>query len=104
MNQLALVIHSDAAILAVGWMVLVHMYFAHFARHVFPMDKSIFTGRVPIKRYRAEYPLEYERIMAAVEAAAPRADETAPPAFATRPKAARLVPDKHSATNEPTGA
>lgn len=62
---LALIIHGDAAVLGVGWMVMVHMYFAHFSRHVFPMDKSIFTGKVPAERYREEFPLEYERIMAA---------------------------------------
>jgi formate dehydrogenase subunit gamma len=61
---LALIVHSDAAVLAIGWMVIVHGYFAHFARHVFPVDKSIFTGKVPIERYREEFPLEYERIMA----------------------------------------
>jgi formate dehydrogenase subunit gamma len=62
---LALIIHSDAAILAVGWMVIVHMYFAHFARPVFPIDKSIFTGKVSVERYEEEFPLEYERIVAA---------------------------------------
>ncbi len=61
---LALLIHSDAAVLAVGWMVLVHMYFAHFAKHIFPINKSIFTGKVPVERYREEFPLEYARIMA----------------------------------------
>ena len=65
MLPLALVIHSDAAILAIGWMLIVHMYFAHFSRHAFPVDKAIFTGRVPIARYREEFPLEYMRIMAA---------------------------------------
>jgi len=46
---LALIIHSDAAILAIGWIVLVHMYFAHFSRHTFPLDKAVFTGKVPIE-------------------------------------------------------
>ncbi len=63
-NPLALAIHGDAALLAVGWMVLVHLYYAHLAPHVFPLDKSIFTGKVPAERYRHEFPLEYDRIMA----------------------------------------
>ncbi len=75
MNPLALVIHSDAAILAVGWMVIVHLYFAHLSAHIFPMDKSIFTGRVPVERYRVEFPLEFERIVAAAEAAETEAVE-----------------------------
>lgn len=83
MNPLALVIHSDAAILAVGWMVIVHMYFANLTRHTFPLDKSIFTGKVPINRYREEFPLEYEKIMAA--AGVPlTAAEMAAPAIAER--------------------
>jgi formate dehydrogenase subunit gamma len=61
---LALIIHSDAAILAIGWIVLVHMYFAHFSRHTFPLDKAVFTGKVPIERYREEFPLEYASIVA----------------------------------------
>jgi formate dehydrogenase subunit gamma len=60
---LALLIHGDAAVLGLGWMVLVHMYFAHFSPLVFPADKSIFTGKVPATRYREEFPLEYARIM-----------------------------------------
>jgi formate dehydrogenase subunit gamma len=61
---LSLVIHSDAAILAIGWILFVHMYFAHFSRHTIPFDTSVVTGKVPIERYREEFPLEYARIMA----------------------------------------
>ncbi|OFV81939.1 MAG: hypothetical protein A2W26_09015 [Acidobacteria bacterium RBG_16_64_8] len=66
----ALVAHSDEAVLAVGWIVIVHMYFAHLHPLVFPMNKSIFTGKVPILRYREEYPLEYAELMASSPAAA----------------------------------
>ncbi len=62
---LALIVHSDAAILAIGWILIVHVYFAHFSRHTIPFDKSIVTGKVPIERYKEEFPLEYARIMAA---------------------------------------
>jgi formate dehydrogenase subunit gamma len=62
---LSLVAHSDEAILAVGWILIVHMYFAHLSPRVFPMNKSIFTGKVPLARYREEYPLEYAEVMAA---------------------------------------
>ena len=69
---LALIIHSDAAILAIGWIVMVHMYFAHFSRHTFPLDKAVFTGKVPIERYREEFPLEYARIIASSGVFSPR--------------------------------
>jgi cytochrome b subunit of formate dehydrogenase len=61
----ALVAHSDEAILAVGWILIVHMYFAHLHPLVFPMNKAIFTGKVPMHQYREEHPLEYAQIMAA---------------------------------------
>lgn len=83
---LALIIHSDAAILAIGWMAIVHVYFAHFARHVFPIDKSIFTGKVPAERYREEFPLEYERIMAAAGIPLKAAKGMTPPALEERPE------------------
>jgi formate dehydrogenase subunit gamma len=70
---LALVVHSDAAILATGWILFVHMYFAHFSRHTIPFDKSVLTGKVPIERYREEFPLEYARITAAEGLPAPSA-------------------------------
>ncbi len=79
MYSLALIIHSDAAILAIGWMVVVHMYFAHFTRRVFPMDKSIFTGKVPFERYREDFPLEYARIMAAAGLPVTADEELTPP-------------------------
>lgn len=62
---LALMIHSDAAILATGWVICVHMYFAHFSRHTFPFDKSVLTGKVPAERYSEEFPREFARIVAA---------------------------------------
>ena len=51
----ALVAHSDEAVLAVGWILVVHMYFAHLHPLVFPMNKAIFTGKVPMHQYREEH-------------------------------------------------
>jgi len=41
------------------------VYFAHFSRHTIPFDESVITGKVPIERYREEFPKEYARIVAA---------------------------------------
>jgi formate dehydrogenase subunit gamma len=76
---LALIIHSDAAVLAVGWILCVHMYFAHFSRHTIPFDKSVVTGKVPIERYEEEFPLEYARIVATEGLPAPHAGEAVRP-------------------------
>ena len=58
----ALVAHSDEALLAVGWIFIVHLFYVHFAPAVFPFNPSIFTGRVAKRRYAEEHPLEYERL------------------------------------------
>ena len=82
---LALVAHSDEAVLAVGWILVVHMYFAHLHPLVFPMNKAIFTGKVPMHLYKEEHGLEFAQIMAAANlpldhapAGEPKAPVTAP--------------------------
>lgn len=71
------VAHSDEAILAVGWIVIVHFFNAHLAPNVFPFNSSIFTGKVPVERYREEHPLEFAR-MTGEEAEVPAGPETEP--------------------------
>ncbi len=50
------VAHSDEAVLAVGWIVLVHLFYAHLSPRVFPMDRSIFTGKTPLAAAREHHP------------------------------------------------
>jgi cytochrome b subunit of formate dehydrogenase len=57
---MALAAHSDEAVLAVAWIFIVHLFYAHLAPAVFPINTSIFTGKVSIERYREEHPLELE--------------------------------------------
>ncbi len=57
----ALMAHSDEAMLALIWIFMVHIFFNHFSPGVFPLNTSIFTGKVPKERYRRDHPLEYER-------------------------------------------
>ncbi len=59
----ALVAHSDEAMLALTWIFLVHVFFNHFAPRVFPLNTSIFTGKVNKERYQQEHPIEYNRLM-----------------------------------------
>ncbi|MFC1935805.1 formate dehydrogenase subunit gamma [Chloroflexota bacterium] len=59
----AFVAHGDEAVLAVAWIFMVHFVFNHLAPGVFPLNTSIFTGRVREERYRHEHPLEYERLL-----------------------------------------
>jgi cytochrome b subunit of formate dehydrogenase len=55
--------HSDEALLAVTWIAVVHIFYAHLAPRIFPFNMSIFSGRVPASRYRHEHPLEYEKLV-----------------------------------------
>ncbi len=59
----ALVAHSDEAMLALIWIFMVHIFFSHFTPGVFPLNTSIFSGKVSQERYQQEHPLEYERLL-----------------------------------------
>lgn len=58
----ALVNHSGGALLAMGFVfVFWHVFHAHLRPEVFPMDKAMFDGGLPLDHYAHERPLEYER-------------------------------------------
>ena len=58
----ALIAHSDEAMLALTWIAMVHVFFNHFSPGSIPLNKSIFTGKVPAERYRREHGIDYDRI------------------------------------------
>jgi cytochrome b subunit of formate dehydrogenase len=68
--SVALIIHGDEALLAVGWIAVVHLFNVHLAPWAFPMNPSIFTGKVSATRYAEEHPLDRKRLESA--RAAPR--------------------------------
>ena len=53
--------HGGEALLAVSAIVLWHLYNTHLNPRVFPLNPSMFTGRVSKKEMMSEHPLEYER-------------------------------------------
>ncbi len=59
----AALIHSDEALLAVCFIFVFHFFHAHLRPESFPFDPVIFTGRMPLDRFREERPLEYERLV-----------------------------------------
>jgi formate dehydrogenase subunit gamma len=72
----ALVAHSDEAMLALLWIMGIHIFFNHFSPSSFPINTSIFTGKVKAAKYREEHALEYDRIRRAAEDADVPASET----------------------------
>ena len=62
--NVAIIIHSDEALLAVGFIFTVHFFNVHLRPEKFPMDPVIFTGRLDEEEFRREHPAEYERLLA----------------------------------------
>ena len=65
--NIAYVIHSDEALLATAFIFVFHFFHTHLRPETFPMDPVIFVGSMPLKRFREERPVEYERLVAAEE-------------------------------------
>ncbi|MFA8435526.1 MAG: cytochrome c3 family protein [Marinifilaceae bacterium] len=60
--NVAQIIHSDEALLAVGFIFTIHFFNTHFRPEVFPMDPVIFTGHVPLEEYKEDRPKEFEEL------------------------------------------
>ena len=56
----AKVMHSAEAMLAFLIILIWHMAGAHLTPESFPMDTSIFTGKIRKDKLRREHPLEYD--------------------------------------------
>jgi cytochrome b subunit of formate dehydrogenase len=61
--NVATIIHSDEALLAVGFIFSIHFFNTHFRPDKFPMDPVIFTGRVPLDELKYDKPGEYEAML-----------------------------------------
>ena len=57
--NVATIIHSDEALLAVGFIFTVHFFNTHLRPEKFPMDIVIFTGRVPLDEFEEDRPREF---------------------------------------------
>jgi cytochrome b subunit of formate dehydrogenase len=60
--NLALLVHGEEALLAVGFIFTIHFFNGHFRPDKFPIDTVIFTGAVSEHELRHERPGEYERL------------------------------------------
>lgn len=60
--NVATIIHSDEALLAVGFIFTIHFFNTHLRPESFPMDTVIFTGLVPADEYKEDRPWEYREL------------------------------------------
>jgi cytochrome b subunit of formate dehydrogenase len=61
--NIAMIIHSDEALLATGFIFTIHFFNSHLRPEKFPMDFVIFTGRIELEELKHERPAEYERMV-----------------------------------------
>jgi len=60
--NVAIIVHSDEAMLAAGFIFTVHFFNTHFIPTKFPMDTVIFTGRLEKYKFLEEKPLYFDRL------------------------------------------
>jgi cytochrome b subunit of formate dehydrogenase len=65
--NVAQIIHSDEALLAVGFIFTIHFFNTHLRPEAFPMDTVIFTGHMELEHFKHERPREYEELKASGE-------------------------------------
>jgi cytochrome b subunit of formate dehydrogenase len=63
--NVATIIHSDEALLAVGFIFTVHFFNTHLRPEKFPMDIVVFTGRMTLEELQEDKPDEYEAMVKA---------------------------------------
>jgi thiosulfate reductase cytochrome b subunit len=54
--------HSYEAMLALLVIVVWHLYNVIFRPSVFPLDRTMFHGKISLEHLKEKYPLEYERL------------------------------------------
>ncbi len=61
--NVAMLVHGDEALLAIGFIFTFHFFHTHLRPEAFPLDPVMFTGKVPLERFREERPDEYDRLV-----------------------------------------
>ena len=61
--NVAMIIHSEEALLAVGFIFIIHFFHTHLRPESFPLDDVIFTGVIPLERFKEERPTEYKNLV-----------------------------------------
>ena len=78
--NMAYVIHSDEAIMAVGFIFVVHMFNTHLRPEAFPITTTIFNGKISEEEMKRDHRIEWERVTGYVEPMPKAPEKTAEPA------------------------
>ena len=65
--NVATIIHSDEALLATGFIFTVHFFNTHLRPEKFPMDTTVFTGRMALPELKRDKRKEYDALVASGE-------------------------------------
>ena len=57
--NIAAIVHSEEALLAAGFIFTMHFFHNHCRPENFPIDISVFIGKVPLERFKHERPEQY---------------------------------------------
>ncbi len=92
--NVATIVHSDEALLAVGFIFTIHFFNTHFRPDKFPMDPVIFTGRMTLEELKHDKPDEYAELVAHRQArgAPGRPDRRSRSSAASAPSASSRSP------------
>lgn len=63
MLNVALLIHSEEALMAVGFIFSIHFFNTHIRPHNFPMDLTVFTGKQSEEEFQERHADEYDRLL-----------------------------------------
>ena len=61
--NIAMIFHGEEAFLAAGFLFSVHFFNNHWRPENFPLDILMFTGSMPLEKFRREHPIEYDRLI-----------------------------------------
>jgi cytochrome b subunit of formate dehydrogenase len=60
--NVAMVVHSDAGLMAIGFALAIHILNSSLRRAGFPINDVMFTGQLPEKEFQEERSAQYERL------------------------------------------
>jgi cytochrome b subunit of formate dehydrogenase len=61
--NVATIFHGEEAVLAAGFLFTVHFFNNHWRPENFPLDILMFTGSMPLEKFKREHTIEYDRLV-----------------------------------------